>query len=80
MTNMQTNTLWRGGSFRAKIWSVLKFGCRTVLSKTLMFWRDPRQSYPRLTDRQAQDIGLDPADLEWSRMQLPSQTNQHPML
>lgn len=44
------------------------------------FWWDPRQSLPRLTDRQARDIGLDSADMEWSRLRLPSQTTHHPML
>jgi hypothetical protein len=80
MANTPTNALWRGGSFRLKILSVFKSDGQTALSKMLFSWRDPRQSYPHMTDRQARDIGLDPADLEWSRLQLPSKTQRHPML
>ncbi|MFT4960222.1 MAG: hypothetical protein ACI92Z_001302 [Paracoccaceae bacterium] len=80
MANLQTNTPWRAGYSRLKTWLVQKSGWRNSLSKIRRFWRDPWQSYPRLTDRQAQDIGLDPADMEWSRLQLPSQTTRHPML
>lgn len=80
MAITQTNAPWRAAISRLKNWLVLKFKWRNSPSKLLRFWRDPRQSYPRLTDRQAKDIGLDPADMEWSRLQLPSQTMRHPML
>lgn len=39
---------------------------------------DPRQRLPDLSDRQARDIGLDPAELEWRRLRLPSQHCHHP--
>ncbi len=80
MVHMQIDTPRRAQFFRAQIGHVFRFrGAASVLS-FLQLWRDPRQAYPHLTDRQAQDIGLNSADLEWSRLDLPSQTTRHPML
>ena len=80
MTNLQINAPRRAQRTHAKIWHLLKSIRSDTVLRFLRIWRDPRQSYPRLTDRQALDIGLDAADLEWSRMTLPSQTTRHPML
>lgn len=80
MANIRENTLWRAGYTRLKTWLILKPKGLSYLADIRPFWRDPRQSYPRLTDRQARDIGLDQADMEWSRLQLPSRTTRHPML
>jgi hypothetical protein len=80
MVLMQIDTPRRARFFCAKIGHIFRVrGSASVLS-FLQLWRDPRQAYPRLTDRQAQDIGLNLADLEWSRLDLPSQTTRHPML
>lgn len=80
MTYMHTNALRRAKYSRAKIWCIVKTsGVRAVL-KLVNLWREPRQSYPRLTDHLAKDIGLDPADLEWRQAALPSRNTRHPML
>jgi len=80
MANMQIDTPRRAPFFRAIIGHIFRFRGDTSARLLFQAWRDPRQAYPRLTDRQAQDIGLDSADLEWSRLELPSQTTRHPML
>lgn len=80
MTQTQTNTPWRAVSTRAKIWHTFKSFTTDSIRKWVGYCRDPRQSLPHLTDKQARDIGLDPADLEFIRMQYPSQTTHHPML
>jgi hypothetical protein len=80
MVHMQIDTPRRAQFFRAKIGHVFRVRDAASVLSILQHWRDPRQAYPRLTDRQAQDIGLNSADLEWSRLDLPSQTTRHPML
>jgi len=80
MTNIETDALWRAGYLRAKIWRVAKRTCGSAAVAARWLWQDPRQSLPDLTDRQARDIGLDGADLEWRRLKLPSRTTRHPML
>lgn len=80
MTLTSPIALRRGAPTRAKFWHSFRTALQTGLWKGLCFWRDPRQSLPNLTDQQAQDIGLDTADLEWRRLQLPSQSTRHPML
>jgi len=80
MAYMQTNALRRANLSRAKIWYIVKSSSVEVTLKLVHLWRDPRQSYPQLTDRQAHDLGIDPADLEWRRIKWPSQNTRHPML
>lgn len=41
---------------------------------------DPRQELPDLSDRMARDAGIDPSDLAWRRLDLPSKGPRHPML
>ena len=80
MTDTHEIALWRTGSTRAKSLHIWRYQAVNFLRRLLNPFRDPRQSLPRLTDRQARDIGLDPADLEFSRLQLPSLNARHPML
>jgi hypothetical protein len=80
MANMQVDAPRRAQSFGAKIGHIFGFSGITSVLSFISIWRDPCQAYPRLTDQQARDIGLDPVDLEWSRLELPSQTTRHPML
>ncbi len=80
MANMQVDAPRRAQYFVAKIRRIFGFSGITSALSFINIWRDPRQAYSRLTDQQARDIGLDPADLEWSRLELPSQTTRHPML
>ncbi len=74
MADIQTNVLRRAGETRAKI--------RRMLSNASVAFeflrRDMRRDLPDLDDRMAQDAGIDPADLEWRRLKLPSQHSHHP--
>jgi hypothetical protein len=80
MDTIQVDAPRRARSTRAEIGHAFRFQCAASILSFISFWRDPRQAYPRLTDRLARDVGLDPADLEWVRLELPSQTTRHPML
>ena len=80
MTIAHVNAPRRAQPFHAKIWHVFTSTIFDSILKCTRLWSDPRQSLPRLTDHLARDIGLDPADLEWSRIKLPSQTERHPMM
>ena len=51
-----------------------------IVRKLIKCLFDPRQFWPQLTDRQAQDVGIDPSDLAIRRMELPSRSWRHPML
>ena len=55
-----------------------QFSWRFRLGWTLPKWLKPTPKFPPLSDHLARDIGLDAADLEVSRLQLPSQTTHHP--
>lgn len=80
MTYVQTNALRRAKPSRAKIWYIVKLTCTHAAHKLTGLWREPRQSYPRLTDHLARDIGIDLSDLEWRQDTLPSRNTRHPML
>lgn len=74
MAISRPNARLRAQSTCAKIW-------RTVANSFAWLKRslhDPRQSITPINDHIAQDIGLTAADLEWSRLELPSQKSQHP--
>ncbi|MEP0990908.1 MAG: hypothetical protein ABJG73_15105 [Tateyamaria sp.] len=70
--------LGRAQNTCAKIWGILSIPARLPFHKLRGALTDKRQFYPRLSDRQARDIGLDGADLEWRRLRLPSQNTHHP--
>lgn len=80
MTDMQVNAPRRALLPRAKNGRIFRFTVVSLARSLINLWKDPRQMYPRLTDRQARDVGLDPADLEWSKLELPSHSTRHPML
>ena len=74
MTLSLVNAPRRAHRSRVKFWHIVSKTIRTVARKLC----DPRQSYPRLSDHLARDIGLDAGDLVWRDPQLPSQTSHHP--
>ena len=78
MSYMHLNALRRAGFIRAKIQRLAKWLSLKSLAKLAKLGSDPRQSYPKLSDHLARDIGLDPADREWGSIELPSQTTHHP--
>ncbi|MEM1074083.1 MAG: hypothetical protein AAF665_02585 [Pseudomonadota bacterium] len=68
------NALWRAASFRAKISRYL-----ANLAQKLLWSRSAGLRHlPPISDHIARDIGLSAADLEWSRLKLPSQHCHHP--
>ncbi|MGJ5619974.1 hypothetical protein [Sulfitobacter sp. MF3-043] len=78
MSYLHLNALQRAGLIRAKIQHIVKWPRLSSLIKLAKLGSDPRQSYPKLSDHLARDIGLDPADREWGSIELPSQTTHHP--
>ena len=67
-----------------------EYSQKTVIFMKVLFknalWRALKhvafnhRSKMHLTDKLAQDIGIDDAELEQQRMDLPSQRSDHPML
>lgn len=78
MSYMHFNALRRAEFIRAKFQHIMKWPTLRSLVKLAKLGSDPRQSYPKLPDHLARDIGLGQADREWGSFELPSQTTHHP--